>query len=110
MLDVEGHVVCGTMSNLFVRHGTALATPLVDRCGVAGVMRRFVLGEARALGLRPIERRIGLQDLASADEAFITNAVAGPVPIGWVRHGRERWRPPAIDAARRLRERLDACR
>ena len=110
MLDVEGHVVCGTMSNLFLRHGTALATPLLDRCGVAGVMRAFVLGEARALGLRPSERRIGLQDLASAEEAFITNALAGPVPIGVIRHGRERWHPRATDAARRLRERLDASR
>ncbi|MDE2294609.1 MAG: aminodeoxychorismate lyase [Gammaproteobacteria bacterium] len=110
MLDVEGHVVCGTMSNLFVRHGTALATPRLDRCGVAGVMRRFVLAQARALGLQPTERRIGLEDLASADEAFITNAVAGPVPIGLIRHGRERWRPRATDASWRLRERLDARR
>ncbi len=110
MLDAEGHVVCGTMSNLFLRHGSVLATPLLDRCGVAGVMRRFVLGEARSLGLRPTERRIGLADLASADEAFITNALAGPVPIGVIRHGRERWRPRATEASRRLRERLDARR
>jgi 4-amino-4-deoxychorismate lyase len=110
MLDAEGHVVCGTMSNLFVRHGSVLATPLLDRCGVAGVMRRFVVGEARSLGLRPTERRIGLADLASADEAFITNALAGPVPIGVIRHGRERWRPRATEASRRLRERLDARR
>ena len=110
MLDVEGHLVCGTMSNLFVRHGSVLTTPLVDRCGVAGVMRGHVLGEARALGLRPAERRVGLEDLESADEAFITNAIAGPVPIGLIRHGRERWRPRATDAARRLRERLEAMR
>jgi 4-amino-4-deoxychorismate lyase len=77
MGDGEGGWVCGTMSNLFLVHGRTLATPLLDRCGVAGVMRRWILGNASRLRLRPVERRIGWQDLASSDEVFMSNAVVG---------------------------------
>jgi 4-amino-4-deoxychorismate lyase len=47
MQDGDGHVVCGTMSNLFLRtRFNVLMTPLLDRCGVAGVMRRWILEQA----------------------------------------------------------------
>ncbi|HVC02439.1 MAG TPA: aminodeoxychorismate lyase [Steroidobacteraceae bacterium] len=108
LLDHDGHVVCGTMSNLFLRRGATLSTPLVDRCGVAGVMRRFVLAEAASVGLRPVERRIRLEDLHTAEEVFMSNAVAGLIAVAAIGHGRALIRPPDRGAARRLRERLDA--
>ena len=77
MSDGEGGWVCGTMSNLFLVRGRVLLTPLLDRCGVAGVMRRWILGHAATLGLRPLERRIRWPELASADEVFMSNAVVG---------------------------------
>ena len=77
MSDGAGGWVCGTMSNRFLVRGRVLLTPLLDRCGVAGVMRRWILGHAATLGLRPLERRIRWQDLASADEVFMSNAVVG---------------------------------
>jgi 4-amino-4-deoxychorismate lyase len=77
MGDGEGGWVCGTMSNLFLVRGRTLATPLLDRCGVAGVMRRWILASAASLRLRPVECRIRWQDLASADEVFMSNAVVG---------------------------------
>jgi len=77
MGDGEGGWVCGTMSNLFLVRGRTLATPLLDRCGVAGVMRRWILANAASLRLRPVERRIRWQDVASADEVFMSNAVVG---------------------------------
>jgi 4-amino-4-deoxychorismate lyase len=51
MRDVEGNVICGTMSNVFLRRGSTLMTPALDRCGVAGVMRRWVLEQAKDLRL-----------------------------------------------------------
>jgi 4-amino-4-deoxychorismate lyase len=108
MLDDADHVVCGTMSNVFSRRGDVLMTPLLDRCGVAGVMRRWVLGEAAALGLRVMERRLRLPDLAAADEVFITNAVMGIVPVSEIIAARTRMRPAEGSGAQRLRTRLEA--
>jgi 4-amino-4-deoxychorismate lyase len=69
------------MSNVFAVHGTRLLTPPVDRCGVAGVLRAVVLREAATLGLQVDQPRLTLPDLLAADEAFITNARIGVVPV-----------------------------
>jgi len=108
MLDTDGNLVCGTMSNLFVRRGSRLTTPLLDRCGVEGVMRRFVLELAPRLGLQPAMRRLRLQDLGAAEEIFMSNAVAGIMPVGEIRQRALRIRPAGFEAARALRAHLDA--
>jgi 4-amino-4-deoxychorismate lyase len=77
MRDVDGNCVCGTMSNLFLKRGDTLMTPSLDRCGVDGVMRRWVLQSAGELRLRTQERRIRWKDLAAAEEVFMSNAVVG---------------------------------
>jgi 4-amino-4-deoxychorismate lyase len=108
MSDPDGNWVCGTMSNLFVRRGALLTTPLLDRCGVAGVMRRWVMENAAGVGLRVEQRRIRSEDLMWAEEIFMSNAVVGirsvsaleRTPAGTVRISR-------MDAAGRLRARLD---
>lgn len=47
MLDTEGSVIEGTMSNMFVwRDHELLDTPDLQRCGVASVMRRHILEQA----------------------------------------------------------------
>jgi 4-amino-4-deoxychorismate lyase len=103
MRDVDENIVCGTMSNLFLRRGSSLATPVLDRCGVAGVMRRWVLETAGALRLSPVERRIRWQDLSAAEEVFMTNAVVGVRSVGSVLGGSSVLRKTSFDAADRLR-------
>jgi 4-amino-4-deoxychorismate lyase len=105
--DVDENLVCGTMSNLFLRRGSNLMTPVLDRCGVAGVMRRWILETAGDLGLRASERRIRWQDLSNAEEVFMSNAVIGLRSVAVIERGRERLRPSAFETATRLRERLD---
>lgn len=108
MRDVDGNWVCGTMSNLFLRRRSALMTPLLDRCGVAGVMRRWILDSAANLGLRAEERRIRWKDLQSAEEVFMSNAVVGIRSVRTIEcthFGKlrfERW-----DTAAQLRSLLD---
>jgi len=108
MRDVDGNWVCGTMSNLFLRRRSALMTPLLDRCGVAGVMRRWILESAANLGLRTEERRIRWKDLQSAEEVFMSNAVVGIRSVRTIEcthFGKlrfERW-----DTAAQLRSLLD---
>jgi 4-amino-4-deoxychorismate lyase len=107
MRDVDENIVCGTMSNLFVRSGSTLMTPVLDRCGVAGVMRRWILENAGDIALRATERRLSWQDLRDADEVFVSNAVVGLKSVGVIERGRERLRPGAFDAANRFRARLE---
>jgi 4-amino-4-deoxychorismate lyase len=106
--DTDDHIVCGTMSNVFLRRGSSLVTPLLDRCGVAGVMRRWVLEQAGALGLRSSERRLRWPDLGRAEEVFVTNAVVGVVPVAAIHDGRARIRLDQHLTADALRRRLEA--
>jgi 4-amino-4-deoxychorismate lyase len=107
MQDMEQNIVCGTMSNLFLRHDATLFTPVLDRCGVAGVMRRWVMETAGSLRLRVIERRIRWQDLCEAEEVFMSNAVVGVKSVGVIERGRARLRCFVFDTAAELRARLD---
>jgi 4-amino-4-deoxychorismate lyase len=90
MCDVDGNIVCGTMSNLFLRRGARLLTPQLDRGGVAGVMRRWVIETARAAGLRVDEVRVTRELLLAAEEMFMTNAVVGVRPVAQLDEGRRR--------------------
>ena len=100
MRDVEGNIVCGTMSNLFLRHGARLLTPRLDRGGVAGIMRRWVMETARAAGVSVEEGRVTRERVLSAEEMFMTNAVVGVRPGRAMGRGRE-----APGALRRARQR-----
>lgn len=109
MLDTGGHVVEGTMTNLFLVRQGKLHTPKLDRCGVAGVMRGWVLAGAAELGLAVEERRLSLDEVRAADELFLTNSVIGlwPVsrlearayPVGPISGAIWRWLTTKIQAA-----------
>lgn len=77
MLDTEGEVVCATSANLFAVRNGVLVTPDLRFCGVHGVMRGQVLKAAAQLGLTASEAPLWPQDLETASEVFITNAVRG---------------------------------
>lgn len=85
MLDTSERVVSATASNVFLVKDDALLTPRVDRVGVNGVMRQVVLREAPRLGVAAREQDLCLDDVASADAMFITNARIGVVPVQRVR-------------------------
>ena len=77
MLDADGLVVEGTQSNLFLDRGGHLFTPLLDRAGVAGVVRGLVMDEAAALGDPVREVRVPLAALDAADALYLTNSLIG---------------------------------
>jgi 4-amino-4-deoxychorismate lyase len=108
MRDADENIVCGTMSNLFLRRGSTLMTPMLDRCGVAGVMRRWILQAAGDLRLNPIECRISWQDLRDADEVFMSNAVIGVRSVAAIERGRDRLRLSAFETAVSLRTQLES--
>lgn len=77
MLDQDGLVVEGVMSNILARSGTILATPDLERCGVAGITRQRILDIAPGLGLTPVITPLTLAELMSADEVVMCNSLYG---------------------------------
>ncbi len=81
MLDQHGHVIEGTMSNLFFVADNVLRTPDIARCGVAGIMRDWVLREANKQTIKTEVADFTLDDLYNADEVFMTNSIIGLWPV-----------------------------
>lgn len=81
LCDRDGHVLEGTMSNILIRTGHALHTPLLDNGGVAGVMREVVLDAAQRMGWTVHEQRISLTQMRNAERVWICNSLLGLVPV-----------------------------
>jgi 4-amino-4-deoxychorismate lyase len=82
MSDQKGRIVEGISSNLFLVSGGRLLTPLIEHCGVAGVMRGFILDVvARELALHAAQIHCERATLAAAQEVFLCNAVIGVWPV-----------------------------
>jgi len=75
-LDAAGHVAEGAATNVFWARGGRLFAPALALGIVPGIARAAVLELAPAE-----EGRFPLADLAGADEAFLTNALAGVLPV-----------------------------
>jgi 4-amino-4-deoxychorismate lyase len=81
LFSSSGNLICGTQSNVFLVREGGLMTPRIDQCGVAGVMRRVVLREARQAGIPARECELHADGLQAADEVFLTNARIGIWPV-----------------------------
>lgn len=79
--DMEGHVVGGTMSNLFLLHDGCLITPALSGSGVAGVTRDIIIERARAEGTAVHIAPITPQEVGAADALFLVNSVIGVWPV-----------------------------
>ncbi|MDQ7090998.1 MAG: aminodeoxychorismate lyase [Methylococcales bacterium] len=77
MRDLNGHVIEGTMSNIFFVTDNKLYTPSLEQAGIAGIMRGFVLEKAATLGIECQQGIVTLQTLLAADEIFMTNSIIG---------------------------------
>jgi 4-amino-4-deoxychorismate lyase len=84
MMDVDEHLVEGTMSNLFLVREEMLLTPDLRRCGVAGIMRSIVLDLAERLALSARIQPLDITDLQAADEVFLCNSLFGIWPVSAV--------------------------
>ncbi len=81
MLDTEGFVVEGIRTNLFFRKSNTLYTPQLDRCGVEGIAKAWILEQAANAGVETCEKRIRLEALFQAEEIFVTNSIYGVMPV-----------------------------
>jgi 4-amino-4-deoxychorismate lyase len=97
LLDQQGLAIGGTMSNLFIVEAGVLITPILDRCGVAGVTRERVMALAASTGRACRAEDITLQRVLDAGEVFVVNSLIGLWPV--VRLGGRSWRIGALSAA-----------
>jgi len=80
-LDFQGHVVEGSASNIFlVKHGGVL-TPPVTAGVLPGITRDCVLELCPNLHIAAAETMFSPEELARADEAFLTNSLMEVMPL-----------------------------
>lgn len=82
LLNTAGHLAEGAGTNVFIvsPDGTLLTPPLEDGA-LPGITRAAVLDLAAQAGIPAREASITLDGLLHAREAFLTNAVAGVLPL-----------------------------
>ncbi len=80
-LTLDGHLSEATSANLFTLSGRRLGTPSLDCAILPGTTRSWMLAWAGRVGLQPFEGRLTQDDLAAADEAFLSSSVAGILPV-----------------------------
>jgi branched-chain amino acid aminotransferase len=77
----DGSIAEGSTSNVFAVVGGQVWTPQPEVGILDGITRAKVLELARGAGIAIIERRIQPDELRGADEAFLTSATRGVLPI-----------------------------
>jgi branched-chain amino acid aminotransferase len=85
LLDYRGYLAEATGANLFLVIDGALHTPICD-CFLDGITRRSVIDQARALGIRVVERHLEPVELAYASEIFLTGTAYEVQPVRRVDH------------------------
>lgn len=84
LLNERGEVSECTSANIFVARGSQVWTPPLESGCLPGVTRELLLTEVRAEGIHVQERTLELDDLASADEVFITSTTRDLLPVSAV--------------------------
>ena len=81
MLNLDGFVAEGTISNIFFIKKGELCTPPVTAGILEGVTRDLVIKLAGGLGMQVSEELFDASGLKSADEVFITNTTLEIMPV-----------------------------
>lgn len=97
VLNSHGLLCDASKANLFLIMENSILTPALHQGCVNGVMRRYVIEEAKRKGYTLKQAEVSIEDLQSAEEVFLTNALQG---IKWVARFREKDYP--CEQTRRL--------
>lgn len=82
MLDMHGHVIEATMSNVFLVSRGVVLTPKLHRCGVEGVAKRVIIEQVLPrLGIKSLVKDLLLENIYQADEVFLCNSLIGVWPV-----------------------------
>jgi 4-amino-4-deoxychorismate lyase len=81
MLDMNDHVIEGTMSNLFYFRGNTAYTPALTQTGVDGITRRILMDLLKKRHFAVHETAVAKEELLTADEVFVCNSIIGIWPV-----------------------------
>jgi branched-chain amino acid aminotransferase len=81
MLNAEGFLTEGSVTNLFMARDEQLLTPSIESGILPGITRATVIELARGVGLEPTETALRPEDLLRSDEAFLTNTTVEVLPV-----------------------------
>lgn len=82
LCNAEGQVAEGSTSNLFLVIDGRVHTPSLESGLLAGITRDLVIRLLdTTLGLQVVERAVLADDLARADELFLTSSIRGVMPV-----------------------------
>lgn len=81
LLNTEGNVAEAAASNLFWLENGAVCTPPVADGALAGVTQQIVLEICRARNIPAKKQCLKPEQLLLADGVFLTNSIAGIVPV-----------------------------
>lgn len=81
LMNTAGRLASASSANLFLLRNRTLLTPPPSEGVLPGVTRAAVLALAEALDLSAVETPLQRDDLARADEAFLTNSLMGVRPL-----------------------------
>ena len=84
LLTADGKLSDGITSNIYMVRDGKLLTPGHDAGIVEGITRSVVLDLAREAGLKVVEDFFEVDDIAKADEMFLTSTTREVVPIARV--------------------------
>lgn len=80
--NTSGELVCASAANLFLVIGDTVVTPRLASGALPGTRRQLILTDlAPELGLGAVERAVRPAEMATATEAFLTNALLGVMPV-----------------------------
>jgi branched-chain amino acid aminotransferase len=100
MLNGEGFMAEGTVSNIFFVAGGALCTPSAEAGILDGITRELVIGLALREDIDVREGKFKPEELLCASEAFFTNTTSEVMPVSAV--GEKKYRVGEI--TKRLRQ------
>jgi branched-chain amino acid aminotransferase len=75
VLNSEGRICDSTIANIFMIRDENIYTPPLSEACIAGVMRRSLIKALATTGYSVNERQITVEELALADEVFLTNSI-----------------------------------
>jgi len=84
LLNTTGNVAEGAVTNLFIVRGGEVLTPRLTDGALPGIMRAEVLRACVLAGIPVQEATLTPAHIFTADEAFVTNALLGVMPLSSV--------------------------
>jgi 4-amino-4-deoxychorismate lyase len=82
--DYDNHVIEAVSGNLFIRKDGVVMTPVLESCGVAGVMRQKILDWYKTQRQTVLVATLTMDDLLSAEAVVIVNSVYGVLQVSHI--------------------------